>query len=771
MDGFRLMMRRITRFFCLSLLLLGLPALAQDVTTRGEDAFSTDDGTLIVHVSVPRGQIIEEGQLSSDSSSESVILQADAEPLSEVQWFVLDASGEMLNAAPFVKDALQRFLSNPQGRIRYGVIVYDSRPRVLVEPTSDTAALIRELDNYSGTAEQVGCVGDALALLRSLGRSPDEARRVLLVAGPLTRQGTCNESAVQSVSAPIDAIIIADDVEGEYLDIAERSRGIIRRANLQTVSARFSEVKSQWLQPIYALRGRSNAPLSGSGSLRVLFTDGSSEQAFVRVSGILLTPTPSGPILQRPATATPPPTDVPPPTAIPTQTAIPSPTSALLPTVTLLPLQPASPTALEVAQAQASATPFSGVTPIFAPLPSDTPLPIGQPLNQPTSAAPRPARVTFTPPPSDTPQPPSPTELPSATPQPPSPTPTEEESTSGAAAAPTLVQEAAPPSATPQPPSPTAGEDTSSAATDPTEAPQVATDPTEAPQVATDPTEAPQVAVAPTEVQEADILNVLSATLTTTNPLILAGGGLAVLAVLIGLVALASLGRQQRNAQVRRVIAEADHTTLDPQMRDQTMIDPALMQRSGSDVGLDFYSGSGQRLSKDELRRQAQVNPPQDQPPRPAPRSAPRPPQDYSDEEDMVLTSVLDDSDFQSMQAKSGGEVLAWLRLDAKPPRDYELRASGLSIGRKADNDIVVTGDSAISGQHARLEVDADEGVTLIVLSKTNPVVISGVMLRENERRVLRSQDVIQLSPTTRLIFVARADGESASFDEELTLL
>jgi hypothetical protein len=271
-------------------------------------------------------------------------------------------------------------------------------------------------------------------------------------------------------------------------------------------------------------------------------------------------------------------------------------------------------------------------------------------------------------------------------------------------------------------------------------------------------------------------LTALTAALTTTNPLILAGGGLALLALLIGLVALLSVGRQQRHAAKRRADPVAsDYTTLDPSMnRDQTMIDPALMQANSPSTGLDFYGGAAKPLSKEELRRQAAPRPSagyDDEPPRPAPKPAPRPPQVYSDEEDMVLTSVLDDSDFQQMQAQSGGEVIAWLRLDSKPPRDYELRAAGLSIGRKPDNDIVVSGDNAISGQHARLEVSADGGVTLLVLSKTNPVVISGVMLRENERRALRSQDVIQLSPNTRLIFIARAEGDQASFDEEMTLL
>ena len=749
MDGYRSMLRQIMRFCCLSLLilLLGLPTWTQDVTARGEDAFSTDDGTLIVHVAVPRGQIIQEARLSHSDLAEAVVLRPDPEPLREVRWFILDASGEMLNAAPFVKDAIQRFISADNPRISYGVIVFDSRARILVPPTRDSAALIRELDSYSGTAGQVGCVGDALVALRTLSRSPDEARRVLLVVGPLTRQGTCSESAVQSISVPIDVIVIADDVDGAYLDIAERSQGMLKRANLQTVSARFEEVKTQWLQPIYALRGRSPQPIGGQSSLRVQFTDSSSLPALVRVSSILLTPTPVGPSLQRPSTATPPPADVSAPTVViaPAFTSPPivAELPSLAPTMMMATLAPPTETPIAVALLS-SDTPF--VPPILsdAPLLSFTPLPMGQPLSQPTSAVARPSRVTFTPRFTDPP-------APSNTPAPPS----EER------AVPEII-----PSDTPPPPNNAgvAGEVASSTpvslAVVPTQAESASADESAFADDQAAPADEPAQPVPQEASTPQDLLTNLIAQLTAANPLILVGGGLALLAVLIGVVGLLSLGRQQHSEPVQRV---------DPKL-DVTIAYHDPVQPTSDSSGLDFYSGSAKPLSKEELRRQVQQRPLayDDVPPTPGPM--PRPAQGYADEDDLVLTSVLEDSDFQQMQAQSGGEVVAWLRLDSKPPKDYELRAAGLTIGRKANNDIVVTGDNAISGQHARLEVSADGGVTLVVVSKTNPVVISGVMLRENERRALRSQDVIQLSPNTRLIFIAR-QGDQASFDEEVTLL
>ncbi|MCS6836127.1 MAG: FHA domain-containing protein [Anaerolineae bacterium] len=741
MDGYRLTPCQTTRFCCLSLLvlLLNLPALAQDVTTRGEDAFSTDDGTLIVHVAVPRGQIIQEGRLSHSDLAEAVILRPDPEPLREVRWFILDASGEMLNAAPFVKDAIQRFIRADDLRVSYGVIVFDSRARLLVSPTRDTAALIRALDSYSGTVGQVGCVGDALVELRSL-RSPDQARRVLLVVGPLTRQGTCNETPVQSASVPIDIIVVADDVDGAYLDIAERSQGVVRRANLRTISARFDEVKTQWLQPIYALRGRSPQPIGGQSSLRVQFTDSTSAAALVRVSRIQLTPTPLGPSLQRPPTATPSPTDPPTPTAFvaPTFTALP--VVAQQPSPTLTPI---------VAVLAPTETPF--VLSLPGAMPSFTPLPIGQPLNQPTSALPRPVRVTFTPRPTDTPAPsdtPTPLVL--------SATPTSERASSAQAL----------PSATPAPSS------TPAPSATPVSLAVVSTQAEAAPADDPAPPDDDQSPNAQESNAPQDVLASLIAALTATNPLILTGGGLALLAVLIGLVSLLSMGRQRRRALVQRTSSQSDDTTLDPGLKGgQTILDPALMQPT-SNAALDFYGGIVKPPSKEELRRQAQSRPYADGAPTPhlAPSPALRPVQDHFDEDSLILTSVLSDGDFQHMQAQSGGEVVAWLRLDSRPPRDYELRAAGLSIGRKADNDIVVTGDSAISGQHARLEVDSDGRVTLVVLSQTNPVVINGVMLRKDERRVLRPQNVIQLSPNTRLIFIAR-DGEQSNFDEEMTQL
>jgi hypothetical protein len=153
-------------------------------------------------------------------------------------------------------------------------------------------------------------------------------------------------------------------------------------------------------------------------------------------------------------------------------------------------------------------------------------------------------------------------------------------------------------------------------------------------------------------------------------------------------------------------------------------------------------------------------------------------------EDQMIITQVLSDDRFQKMmsQSKRDDEVIAWLRLEGAGTGDYELTRRGAVVGRSQECDIQITGDRAISRQHARLDVQDDDTVTISRLSATNPVVVGGVQV--SNRHPLRPNDVIHLSDQTRLIFIQRLDdddtgntgdsnppdaGDRASFDEEST--
>lgn len=129
--------------------------------------------------------------------------------------------------------------------------------------------------------------------------------------------------------------------------------------------------------------------------------------------------------------------------------------------------------------------------------------------------------------------------------------------------------------------------------------------------------------------------------------------------------------------------------------------------------------------------------------------------------DELLLTQVLTDGRFQNMmeQSISNDEIVGWMRLliDGEgEDRDYELTRRGAIIGRSQECDIQITGDRAISRQHARLDVRTNDQVTVSRLSAVNPVVVGGVQI--SNRHPLEPNDVIHLSDETRLIFVAREE-------------
>lgn len=129
--------------------------------------------------------------------------------------------------------------------------------------------------------------------------------------------------------------------------------------------------------------------------------------------------------------------------------------------------------------------------------------------------------------------------------------------------------------------------------------------------------------------------------------------------------------------------------------------------------------------------------------------------------DELLLTQVLTDNRFQSMmeQSTSNEEVIGWMRLlvdGVGENRDFELSRRGAVIGRSQECDIQITGDRAISRQHARLDVRSNDQVTVSRLSAVNPVVVGGVQI--SNRHPLAPNDVIHLSDETRLIFVAKEE-------------
>jgi hypothetical protein len=134
-------------------------------------------------------------------------------------------------------------------------------------------------------------------------------------------------------------------------------------------------------------------------------------------------------------------------------------------------------------------------------------------------------------------------------------------------------------------------------------------------------------------------------------------------------------------------------------------------------------------------------------------------------EDEMLITQVLSDKRFRDMMEQSveQDEVIAWLRVEGSSPGDFELTRRGAVVGRSQDCDIQIKGDRAISRQHARLEVQAEDMITISRLSAVNPVIVGGVQVGNHHE--LKTNDVIHLSDRTRLILITRTD----ELDEEIT--
>ncbi|MDQ7036073.1 MAG: FHA domain-containing protein [Anaerolineae bacterium] len=138
---------------------------------------------------------------------------------------------------------------------------------------------------------------------------------------------------------------------------------------------------------------------------------------------------------------------------------------------------------------------------------------------------------------------------------------------------------------------------------------------------------------------------------------------------------------------------------------------------------------------------------------------------DVEEVDEMLITQVLTDNRFRNMieQSVDQDEVVAWIRLEGTIPDDFELTRRGALVGRSQECDIQIKGDRAISRQHARLDVQANDTITISRLSAVNPVIVGGIQVGNHHE--LKTNDVIHLSDRTRLILITRTD----ELDEEIT--
>jgi pSer/pThr/pTyr-binding forkhead associated (FHA) protein len=96
---------------------------------------------------------------------------------------------------------------------------------------------------------------------------------------------------------------------------------------------------------------------------------------------------------------------------------------------------------------------------------------------------------------------------------------------------------------------------------------------------------------------------------------------------------------------------------------------------------------------------------------------------------------------------------------------EYPFREGVTTAGRRAGNDIVLTGDPYLSGRHAQFRIDA-AGWTVIDLGSTNGTFVNGERLREGQPQPLAAGDEVRLGQTVFVVQPA-AGGEDVAEDHE----
>ncbi len=345
------------------LLLLALAglAVAQPLAdARVEWAGRLPDGRAQVQISLPRGETVADAAL--EINGESIPLETADDSLPQTWWVLLDASGGVLNTAPAIQNAVERFRQTLPADAALNLLLY-------AEDVTGYGADFPErsvedgLEEYAALANQPGCVSDALRVVAEAERDPDAVRRVLLVGGSYSRQGLCDEEGYVDLAAPVDVVVVSPQVDDFYLDLVERSGGSLERAILQNIQPRLDEVAAAWANPVIRLRSEANAlgEEPGEGQLTITFSSGATLQTEVA----LRTVEPSPEMLATFAALTPSPTATFTPSSTPSET--PTPTDTLTPTVT----RTSTPTATNIPTDTATPTPSQTHTATATP--SDTP--------------------------------------------------------------------------------------------------------------------------------------------------------------------------------------------------------------------------------------------------------------------------------------------------------------------------------------------------------------------------------------------------------------
>lgn len=695
---------------------------AQDTTTQNADAQSPP--IIDLAAQLPNGEIVVHVRgldAPPTATLDEINLRPEATPLPLTLWLVLDAGGGMVNVQPAVQDALRNLL--PSSEARVALITY-GRTVTFQPPTNQLSAIQSALSAYQATAQAPSCLADALNLIAETERSVTRAWRVLVVSGGDSPD--C-DTPLPSVPAPVDVVSYAAAPSEALQAWVAENNATLTRATLRTTQDVLRNIQASWSDPVYAVRGAAGRVVT-EGTLAL--DDFNLAVEPLAVAGMVLPPTLTPTITPTfTPTATSTPTDTPTPTLTPTATptVTPSATPTDTPTVTPTFTATATPT-VPVARLLLAASLRSGpgtrfdmqaspvaegeVRRILATDPTGLWLRIaadaegeqavgwvlasvaeigGDRTAIPVEAVTRP---------------------PTATPAAVAATATITDDAAAVAVAPTVAT--LPPGPTPLPP-----EDS------------------------------------PTGLPGNLSLEVLIGALVI---------GLILIAVLLTAI-VRNLRERRRRQMEDRLEATNFYRTI------ETSLEAAV--RTGRATGDDEADtpASREEANDDQVGTLRPESTPAyepaspDTPSMPPPGSTPAPgsPEDplasrlivpENDEESLVLTNVSNRQVQQMRQGAARSNGVAWLRvLGQDYAADYLLPWEGLTIGRGVDSDIRILGDDMISRKHARLTVTEEGQVSITRLSAANPIIVRGLSVVNDFQ--LEANDIIYLSPQTRMVFIA----------------
>jgi pSer/pThr/pTyr-binding forkhead associated (FHA) protein len=109
-------------------------------------------------------------------------------------------------------------------------------------------------------------------------------------------------------------------------------------------------------------------------------------------------------------------------------------------------------------------------------------------------------------------------------------------------------------------------------------------------------------------------------------------------------------------------------------------------------------------------------------------------------------------------EAPVEAEITGWLVSTTDSSVEFAIKKGANSIGRRAENDISLTGDPYVSGSHAELLAD-ETGYFLTDVGSTNGTMVNSLPLAAGEKQALSDGDVVNIGQfSLRFESVKRVD-------------